>query len=182
MKKDTMIDLLKQIEKDIYVNSLESTFKQDSKSCAIHEAIELLQKEPCEDAISKKVALDAMRGLTRWCVRSEDGRFNNVGLLYDDVMFGIDKLPSVNPILKESPETFNKDAESESMLNADLISRRAALLPYDELRDNDVISVRTIRDNIKYLPSVQPQKVVKRKAGTPRKDYEPLYNCENWIP
>ena len=24
--------------------------------------------------------------------------------------------------------------------------------------------------------------VVKRKAGTPREDYEPIYNCENWIP
>lgn len=21
-----------------------------------------------------------------------------------------------------------------------------------------------------------------KKAGTPREDYEPLYNCENWIP
>ena len=38
-----------------------------------------------------------MRGLTRWCVRSEDGKFNNVGLLYDDVMFGLDRLPSVTP-------------------------------------------------------------------------------------
>ena len=26
------------------------------------------------------------------------------------------------------------------------------------------------------------QDIVKRKAGTPRKDYEPLYNCEDWIP
>ena len=46
MTKNTMIDLLKQIEKDIYVSSLESTFKQDSKSCAIHKAIEMLQAEP----------------------------------------------------------------------------------------------------------------------------------------
>lgn len=43
----------------------------------------------------------------------------------------------------------------------DLISRQAALLPYGELRDDDVISVRTIRDNIKYIPTVQPQKVGK---------------------
>ena len=60
-------------------------------------AIEALKQEPCEDAISRQAVLDAMRGLTRWCVRSEDGKFNNVGLLYDDVMFGIDKLPPVTP-------------------------------------------------------------------------------------
>ena len=23
--------------------------------------------------------------------------------------------------------------------------------------------------------------IVKRKAGMPRKDYEPIYDCENWI-
>lgn len=51
----------------------------------------------CEDAISRQDAHNLMRSLTRWCVRSEDGKFNNVGLLYDDVMFGIDKLPSVTP-------------------------------------------------------------------------------------
>ena len=38
-----------------------------------------------------------MRSLTRWCVRSEDKKFSNVGLLYDDVMFGIEQLPPVNP-------------------------------------------------------------------------------------
>lgn len=33
------------------------------------------------------------------------------------------------------------------------------------------------------LPSpYEPQNVIKRKAGTPREDYTPLYNCENWIP
>jgi hypothetical protein len=49
----------------------------------------------CDDAISRQAVFDLVRSLTRWCVRSEDGKFNNVGLLYDDVMFGIDKLPSV---------------------------------------------------------------------------------------
>ena len=32
------------------------------------------------------------------------------------------------------------------------------------------------------LDMVEPQDIVKRKKGTPREDYEPLYNCENWIP
>ena len=39
------LELLKQIEKDIYVCSLESTFLEDVKSCAIHEAIEELEKQ-----------------------------------------------------------------------------------------------------------------------------------------
>ena len=43
----------------------------------------------------------------------------------------------------------------------DSISRQEALLPYAELRDDDVISVRTIRENLECLPSVQPQKVGK---------------------
>lgn len=51
----------------------------------------------CGDAISRQAVLNLMRGLTRWCVKSEDGKWKNVGLLYDDVMFGIDRLPSVNP-------------------------------------------------------------------------------------
>lgn len=45
MDKPKMIELLKEIEKDIYVSSLESTFLQDSKSCAIHEAIEMIQND-----------------------------------------------------------------------------------------------------------------------------------------
>lgn len=45
MPRDLIIYYLKKIEKDIYVPSLESTFEQDAKSCAIHEAIELLEKE-----------------------------------------------------------------------------------------------------------------------------------------
>ena len=57
-----------------------------------------LEQEPSGDLISRQAVLELVRSLTRWCVRSEDGKFNNVGLLYDDVMFGIDKLPSVNPV------------------------------------------------------------------------------------
>jgi len=55
-----------------------------------------------DDLISRQAVFDLMRSLTRWCVRSENGKFNNVGLLYDDVMFGIDKLPPVTP---QEPKT-----------------------------------------------------------------------------
>ena len=41
-----MISWLEQIEKDIWVCSLDSTFEEDSKSCAIRQAIEALEQEP----------------------------------------------------------------------------------------------------------------------------------------
>lgn len=46
MTKEERLQWLKQIEKDIYVSSLESTFADDMKSCAIHSVIEELEKEP----------------------------------------------------------------------------------------------------------------------------------------
>lgn len=45
MDKDERLKWLKQIEKDIYVCSLESTFSDDAKSCAIHSAIEELENQ-----------------------------------------------------------------------------------------------------------------------------------------
>jgi hypothetical protein len=48
-----------------------------------------------DDLISRQAVHELVRSLSRWCVRSEDGKLNNVGLLYDDVMFGVDKIPSV---------------------------------------------------------------------------------------
>ena len=45
MNDDEMIYWLKQIERDIFVCSLESTLADDLKSCAIHKAIEKLEKE-----------------------------------------------------------------------------------------------------------------------------------------
>lgn len=61
-------------------------------------AIIALQQEPCEDAISRAAAHELIRGLTRWNVVKEN--YKNIGLLYDDVQFGLDKLPSVQPGLK----------------------------------------------------------------------------------
>lgn len=60
-------------------------------------AIKALQQKPCEDCVSREAVYDFIRSLPKWCVKSEDRKFDNVGLLYDDVMFGIDKLPSVTP-------------------------------------------------------------------------------------
>ena len=46
MTREERLVLLKQIEKDIHVCSLESTFLDDAKSCAIHSVIEELEQEP----------------------------------------------------------------------------------------------------------------------------------------
>lgn len=32
------------------------------------------------------------------------------------------------------------------------------------------------------VDELKMQDTIKRKEGTPRENYEPLYNCENWIP
>lgn len=45
MSDEERLKWLKEIEKDIFVCSLESTFVQDLKSCAIHSAIETLENQ-----------------------------------------------------------------------------------------------------------------------------------------
>ena len=45
MTKEERLELLKQIEKDIHVCSLESTLLDEAKSCAIHSVIEELEQE-----------------------------------------------------------------------------------------------------------------------------------------
>ena len=58
MTREERLDLLKQIEKDIHVCSLESTFLDDAKSCAIHSVIEELEQEPkwipCSERLPEK--------------------------------------------------------------------------------------------------------------------------------
>ena len=45
MSDEERLKWLKEIEKDIFVCSLESTFVEDAKSCAIHSAIEELENQ-----------------------------------------------------------------------------------------------------------------------------------------
>lgn len=51
--------------------------------------------EPSKDAISRAAAHELIKGMTRWNVVKEN--YKSVGLLYDDVQFGLDKLPPVQP-------------------------------------------------------------------------------------
>lgn len=55
MTREQRLELLKQIEKDIYVPSIESTFLDDAKSCAIHSVIEELEQEPILDKIRAEI-------------------------------------------------------------------------------------------------------------------------------
>lgn len=54
MTREERVDWLKQIENDIYVDSLGITHEEYMKSRAIHETIEAMQTELCEDAISRE--------------------------------------------------------------------------------------------------------------------------------
>jgi len=86
-----------------------------------------------------------------------------------DTYEGISDRPRRCPLveLKESQEIFNKDSATESMLNADLIDRQAAIEQSIVLRDIsnpdkewEVVTVATL----KHLKPVQPeQKVIRCK-------------------
>lgn len=92
MTREEEKEVIKAIKEHCYFNNLVPEAKE-----ALDKVIESLEQDSCYDCISRQAVIDLMRSLTRWCVRSEDGKFNNVGLLYDDVMFGIEQLPSVTP-------------------------------------------------------------------------------------
>ncbi len=61
MTRGQRLELLKQIEKDIHVCSIESTLLDDAKSCAIHSAIEELEQQPSEDCVSRQAVLDEIK-------------------------------------------------------------------------------------------------------------------------
>lgn len=65
MTREERLDLLKQIEKDIHVCSLESTFLDDAKSCAIHSAIEELEQDtvPFDLELYQAGLMDAPEGM-----------------------------------------------------------------------------------------------------------------------
>ena len=47
----------------------------------------------CDDAVSREALKKMLIGLDKWHIKNK--QFVNVGLLYDDVFFGIEQLPSV---------------------------------------------------------------------------------------
>lgn len=89
MTREERLELLKQIEKDIHVCSLESSFIDDAKSCAIHSVIEALEQEPCEDCISRQAVDELSKALVHTTRDKADFLCN--------FWEGLRKLPPVNP-------------------------------------------------------------------------------------
>lgn len=71
-------------------------FENCEKRCPDFMAVnELPFIQISNDSISRQAAFDLIRSLPRWYVNKET--YKNIGLLYDDVMFGIDGLQSIYP-------------------------------------------------------------------------------------
>jgi len=101
MTREERLEWLKQIEKDIFVCSLESTFADDAKSCAIHSIIEELEQEPCNDCVSREAVFDWL------CEGCERYHWNgdNVCLTKCEDYRTIAKLPFVQPTSSWIPVT-----------------------------------------------------------------------------
>ena len=78
MTRAQRLELLKQIEKDIYVCSLESTFLDDAKSCAIHSAIEELEQEPILDKIRTEIEAEKLEDSPNFCVKAHNNAVDRV--------------------------------------------------------------------------------------------------------
>lgn len=78
MTREQRLELLKQIEKDIHVCSLESTLLDDAKSCAIHSAIEELEQEPILDKV-KQARKEIKNEVKFW---SDSSKYNEESLAY----------------------------------------------------------------------------------------------------
>lgn len=75
---------------------------------ALTMAIKALEVEPCEDAVSRKMAMDAITASTPYCVVPDDYHISVV-----DMEFRVSTLPSVTPKQKRGkwlPENRTNDA------------------------------------------------------------------------
>jgi len=120
-----------------------------------------------DELISRQEAKVAMRKLKKWYVVCEEHTQKNIGIRYDDVMFTLDKLPSVQPehLVKESGNLV------KGLVN-DCISRKAALdalakfVPYaicDESTESYTNGLTDAYYLICRLPSEQPERMTNRQ-------------------
>lgn len=103
MTKEQRLELLKQIEKQIYVPSSKATLQDELKSVAIlsiiDEEIERLEQKPCEDAISRRATIDA---IYKKHIGGKDAIENApINDLYacglEEAIDAVDNMPSVKP-------------------------------------------------------------------------------------
>lgn len=65
---------------------------------------------------------------------------------------------------------------------SDLIKREDALKPYETLLDDDLLCVRTIRNNLLYLSSVEPeQNACFKCVFAPFKQFQPERKKGRWV-
>ena len=114
---------------------------------ALQMAVEDMKIEPCEDAISRSHFDERVR-LAGGMANEELTQDFKDGVL--TVLEMLKTEPHVNPILKEWSGIVNKDANDESKLTKDLISRQAVL----EILDHHTLS-RMAEMEINELPSVE---------------------------
>ena len=103
----------------------------------IDEAIEVLKREPCTDAVSREEARNLFKSLDRWNVNKDEKK--NIGLLYDDVMFGLVNLPPVTP---ERPKGEWEDLKEQLNRKCDIHNAFAMVEDHllklsEELRQDD---------------------------------------------
>lgn len=147
MTREEKISILRQV-KDIIQRS--DSWMIDVKNAvneAFESAIEDLQKEPCEDTISREHLISELE---------TNLSYDRCDYSLEEFMSYVNDEPSVNPILKKSSGIFNKDSATESMLNADLIDRQAVL----DILDRHTLSRMALYE-IEDLQPVQPPKVGK---------------------
>ena len=139
-----------------------------------------------EDAISRQVVLDI--------VDSYSESQSNVEDVTQDIISDIVALLPVNPLAKDyntiyytpQPKTghwieqidYEENCRTLICSNCD----RPALHDEDSIWKHKFCPHCGAKMQDLQEESEEMQDVVKRKASTPREDYEPLYNCENWIP
>jgi len=89
----------------------------DWNNCHTSEQLDSIATTKNDLGVDKEQLKTMIRGLTKWYVKrdnTEVGEPNTaVGLLYDDVMFGIDRLPSVTPQPRKGHWEHGKELSKE---------------------------------------------------------------------
>jgi len=83
MTREQRLELLRQIEKDIHVCSLESTLLDDAKSCAIHSTIEELEQEPVLDKIRAEIEQEKLEDSPNFCIKAHNNAVDRVLVIID---------------------------------------------------------------------------------------------------
>ena len=130
MTREQRLELLKQIEKDIYVPSIESTFLDDAKSCAIHSVIEELEQEPSakNDLAVDCVSRQFMYELGATCIATRNKKTGHLMALGM-----IEELPSVTQLSSE----LEKNSKLEKIRDQLKSNLRGVEITLEVLVEND---------------------------------------------